>query len=390
MEIGLFSSSLPEPHRKPGGVDIFVDHLGKRLAARGHTVMMFSFTRAPADAGYRGVQLTPQSYAHSKLARMTLVPLALNRLDTSSLDVLHLHGDDWFYASRELPTVRTFHGSALHEARTATGMKRRLGQTVTFGLEILASRLATRSYMGAPDQGTAYRSAGVLPYAVDVPQIATADRSGPPMVLFVGTWAGRKRGELLFDAFQRQVLPRIPTAQLHMVSDRCPGGPNVHWWERPDSIQLAELYRKAWVFCLPSSYEGFGLPYAEAMAAATPVIATANPGSEFVLDGGRAGQIVADHQLGEKIVEMLTDETLRLQMAAAGRDRVRYFSWEAALDAHERAYGEAVDRWATQRPRKRFASVRRTPTVELSPLASTRGNAVIAQHGSIRATDRVG
>jgi phosphatidyl-myo-inositol alpha-mannosyltransferase len=31
-------------------------------------------------------------------------------------DVLHLHGDDWFYLRRTLPTVHTLHGSALRDS----------------------------------------------------------------------------------------------------------------------------------------------------------------------------------------------------------------------------------------------------------------------------------
>jgi phosphatidylinositol alpha-mannosyltransferase len=309
-------------------------------------VTVFSYSSAPAACAYRSVRLSPASYAHDKLARLTLVPLALNHLETSGLDVLHLHGDDWFFTARRLPTVRTFHGSALHEARTATGTKRRLGQAVTFGLEILASRLATASYMGAPEQGRAYRPAGVLPYAVDLPPEADATRRGAPLVLFVGTWGGRKRGRLLYEAFQREVLRKVPNAELHMVSDECPQGPNVTWWDRPDKAQLDELYRRAWVFCLPSSYEGFGLPYVEAMAAGTPVVTTSNPGAEYVLDGGRFGLIVGEDRLGPQLAELLTSEALRSRFASAGRERVQAFSWEAATDAHVQAYQEAIARWA--------------------------------------------
>jgi phosphatidylinositol alpha-mannosyltransferase len=344
---------LPEPDRKPGGVDVFVDSLANRLAWRGLAVTVFSYSSAPRGSAYGYVRLSPAAYAHSKLARLTLVPLALNRLETSALDVLHLHGDDWFFTSRHVPTVRTFHGSALHEARTATGMKRRLSQTVTFGLEIVASRLATASYMGAPDQGRAYRPSGVLPYAVNVPTEATTTRTGTPIVLFVGTWGGRKRGRLLYEAFQREVLPRVPNAELHMVSDECPHGPSSTWWDRPDRAQLDELYRRAWVFCLPSSYEGFGLPYAEAMAAGTPVVATPNPGAEYVLDGGHSGLIVAEDQLGRRLAELLTNEPLRSRFASAGRAKVEDFSWETAADAHEHAYEEAIANWAARRSANR-------------------------------------
>jgi len=349
MRIGLFSSSLPHRDRKPGGVDVFVDNLGNRLADRGHAVTMFSFSQPPHDAGYGSIRLAPASHAHSKLARLSLVPLALNRLDTSSIDVLHLHGDDWFFVSRRVPTVRTFHGSALQEARTATGFKRRASQFVTFMLEIMSSRLATRSYVLGPLQGASYAPAGVLSDAVEVPPNATMTRSDPPIILFVGTWTGRKRGRLLYEAFHRDVLPRVPSAQLHMVSDECPEGANVRWWDRPSKAELDNLYRRAWVFCLPSTYEGFGLPYAEAMAAGTPVVSTANPGAIHVLDRGRAGLIVSERELGHRLFEVLTNPDLRLSLARSGRVQVRRFDWAPTIEAHERAYQEAIAAWQTRR-----------------------------------------
>lgn len=342
LRIGLYTSSLPQSHRKPPGVDVFVDRLAEQLASRGHDVTLFSYSRAAARRSYELRTLSPEKIATSNLRRMLIAPLRLNLIDTSGLDVLHLHGDDWFYLRRRLPTVRTFHGSAIYEARYAARARRRAWQYATYGLEIAASRIATRAYGVIPGDGPRYGTAGHLPLGVDLPTDHGFRRAGPPTVLFVGTWMGRKRGSLLHEIFLRDVLPRIPDARLVMVSDHCEPAPNVDWFRRPSDDELAELYRSAWVFCLPSVYEGFGIPFIEAMAHGTPVVATSNPGSRFVLDEGRYGALVDDESLGRQIATLLEDDRARLAIAHAGLSRAAQFNWDGVLDQHEAAYREAI------------------------------------------------
>jgi glycosyltransferase involved in cell wall biosynthesis len=245
--------------------------------------------------------------------------------------------------------VRTFHGSALHEARTANRLRRKLAQGLTFALEILASRLATGTYSLTSGQGRPYAVRGTLPNAVAIPDRVSIERDGAPKILFVGAWAGRKRGELLHRVFRQEVLPSVPGAELHMVSDSCEPGPNVHWWRRPSDAELYDLYREAWAFCLPSSYEGFGLPYAEAMAHAVPVVTSPNPGAEEVVSRGNAGLVVEDQELGPALIRLLTDTSLRRELAARGRARVQNFSWAATVKAHESAYNDAIERWSDRR-----------------------------------------
>src|SRR5690349_13497196 len=116
----MFSTSLPEPEFKPGGVDVLIERLCNELVVRGHEVRMHSFS--PEPSGFLGefVKLRPERWRRSPIFRMMCAPLAFNGVSLKGLDVLHLHGDDWFFARRRLPTVRTFYGSARHEARTAT------------------------------------------------------------------------------------------------------------------------------------------------------------------------------------------------------------------------------------------------------------------------------
>jgi glycosyltransferase involved in cell wall biosynthesis len=99
--------------------------------------------------------------------------------------------------------------------------------------------------------------------------------------------------------------------------------------------ELADLYRRAWIYTSPSTYEGFGLPYLEAMACGTPVVATANAGSDELLDAGHYGLLPADEDFGRVVSDLLGDERLRCSLGAAGSRRAQEFSLSRMLDGYE-------------------------------------------------------
>ena len=131
------------------------------------------------------------------------------------------------------------------------------------------------------------------------------------------------------------------------------------WLERDEAILVdvreADEYARAWVFCLPSTYEGFGIPYAEAMAAGLPVVATPNVGARFVTDEGRTGLLVEPERIGPAIADLLLDDARRAALADAGRRRARAFDLARVVDAYERVYRDGI---ARTRPHRRTGDAR--------------------------------
>ena len=121
------------------------------------------------------------------------------------------------------------------------------------------------------------------------------------------------------------------------------------WFGSPTDEVLDDLYRRASVFCLPSTYEGFGIPYLEAISRGVPTVACYNPGAIDILAGGQAGMVVEDRGLGDALVALLTQPALRDEYAAAGRQRAAAFSWERILDEYEAAYALAIERFQRRR-----------------------------------------
>ena len=74
---------------------------------------------------------------------------------------------------------------------------------------------------------------------------------------------------------------------------------------------LGALYREAAVVAVPSRYEGFGLPLAEAMAAGTPVVCSDRSSLPEVA-GGAALLVDPDDEaaLAAALARVLNDRTL--------------------------------------------------------------------------------
>ena len=118
----------------------------------------------------------------------------------------------------------------------------------------------------------------------------------------------------------------------------------VHFTGRLTREELVKRYSAAQIAVVPSLYEGFGLPAAEAMACGTPVIATTGGALPEVV--GDAGILVppADADaLAAAIRQLLNDRQAQRQMGEAGTKRVReQFNWEQAARKTLEVYQEVM------------------------------------------------
>ncbi|MER7764182.1 glycosyltransferase family 4 protein [Streptomyces sp. NPDC097619] len=236
--------------------------------------------------------------------------------------------------ARRLPSVLTVSGSSRQEIADHLGVR---------GDRIHVVHIGADTDLWSPD-----------PAVAEVPgRIVTTSSADVPLKGLV----------FLIEALAKLRTER-PEAHLVVVGKRADKGPVARAIEKHglrDAVEfvkgisdaeLVDLVRSAEIACVPSLYEGFSLPAAEAMATATPLVATTGGAIPEVAgtDGetclavppGDAGA------LADALGRLLADPELRARLGAAGRQRVLdRFTWAKAAEgtvAHYRAAIAAAGR----------------------------------------------
>ncbi len=96
----------------------------------------------------------------------------------------------------------------------------------------------------------------------------------------------------------------------------------------PDE-EVIVLYKNAWVFVMPSLYEGFGIPMLEAMAYGCPVISSQN--SSLPEIGGEACLYFDpkdSNDLIDKWYQLAASKEIYNKLIKAGKNRLALFSWK--------------------------------------------------------------
>ncbi len=234
---------------------------------------------------------------------------------------------------------------------------------------VLPRALRRAARVLAPSRYTRERlveTCGVEPARIDVVPYGVGPPFGPgpatratlerfaitgPYVLTVGTLQPRKNLAGALRAFGHAVAAGAPHSMV-VVGARGwrdeavlaalrnpPARERVQVLGRVDDDDLIDLYRGADCLVFPSLYEGFGFPALEAMACGTAVVCTDRTSlPEVVGDAAVAVDPDDPDALGAALADVLASETRRGELASAGLDRAREFTWQRTADLTVAAY----------------------------------------------------
>jgi len=107
--------------------------------------------------------------------------------------------------------------------------------------------------------------------------------------------------------------------------------------------KLYELYAQAFAFLYPSTFEGFGLPVLEALAAGVPAACSSiEPLASMAGNAALQFDPMDDAALLEAMMRIVSDERLRTQLSDAGPRRAAMFSWTTTARLTLSVLGDAA------------------------------------------------
>jgi glycosyltransferase involved in cell wall biosynthesis len=336
MRIDVLSSTPADP-LAGSGTFVAIDGLSRGLAALGHAV---SFRSLRARTGF---------HTFDRWLYNAAVASSPPRGDL----VIGVDLDGFLWAGRRgRPAPRfvvALKGIIADELTHERGWVRRLlamqARWERLNVEA-ADRVLVPSRYSAAVAAAAYAipraKIRVVPEPIDLTswheRFAAAERrvAARPVVLAVARMYRRKRLEDLLEA-ARIVRRRIPEIAVRIAGDGPESarlrahaveldlGGTVTFLGDVSRNALAAEYVNAHCFCLPTVQEGFGIVFAEAMAAGLPVVAARAAAVPEVVIDRVTGLLVnprSPEELAMAIETLLTNEGLRKDMGEAARRRV--------------------------------------------------------------------
>ncbi|HXQ95125.1 MAG TPA: glycosyltransferase family 4 protein [Thermoplasmata archaeon] len=400
----LWLNQLDPGHPWAGGAERHIHEVGRRLVAAGHrvTVVAERFGELPAEewrAGMRILRPVRRGFLHA-----WVVANAGRLVRQLSVDVVV--GDlskivPWGHRSlggRPLVSVvRHFNGRTLFTeapfpAAPVLWAVERATPAFLRSADLITESAATETILAG--LGATPSRISRIPPGVDSSVFSPdpSDRSGSPLVVYVGRIKQYKRVDLAVRAFAR-VLAHRPDAEFHIAG----GGSDhdrivalvrelgltrsIRFLGLLPTDEIVRLYRRAWVHVQPSYAEGWGLTALESMACGTPVVAFAT-GSLPETVGPLCADLLAEEGRLDSLTEALERGLARPESSdplAAARlaEYARRFTWEATAERYAAVLDRVVRRHARPTPSPVTDRLRRP----------SRARGLAPGDGSDRATD---
>lgn len=330
-----------------GGTEIYLRELLRALASIDSRNEYFIFTNRetgddliPRQANFRWKpQAVPATFRPGRILWEQLVlPLevASYRLDvvfnpgftapllapcpqvTTFHDLQHLRHPEYFRWF-DLPFWRFLLWASAHRSRSLIAVSESTRDDLLHFYRLASAKIAVARHGVNPD-------------------FLAMDRSHPePFLLCVSTLHPHKNIERLVRAYAKRprkeslVLAGMrgfhtdPIEKLIAelgISDRV----QVTGWLPRE--ELLKLFQRAWAFVYPSTFEGFGMPVLEAMAAAIPVACSDIPPlREVAADAALFFDPLDEDAIAASLDRIAEDAELRCKLATASRNRARSFTW---------------------------------------------------------------
>lgn len=179
------------------------------------------------------------------------------------------------------------------------------------------------------DYGVEGAKVTVIPPGIDLNRWQFArggetGRSGPLRLLFVGGDFRRKGGDILLQAFRKELRGRceLDIVTREEVKTAAGEGIRVHHGLTSNAPALLDLFAKADVFVFPTLGDCLPIAVMEAMASGLPVISTCVGAISEEVEDGRTGFLTPPgdaERLAGLVMRLADDADLRREMGAAGR-----------------------------------------------------------------------
>ncbi len=360
---------LDRENPQAGGAEMHLHETFGRIAADGWEVTLVSsgWDGASDRAELDGMKVHRVGGRHSYLIQAPRYARRLLRRDrfdvvVEDLNKVPLFTPFWCRRPVLLLVHHLFGGTAFQEASLplalATWLLERPVGRVYRGMPVVAVSRSTRDDLVA--RGLAGDGIRVIPNGVELEAFTPAPEGGrfpQPTILYLGRLKRYKRVDLLLKAtavLRDEGVPvRLLIAGKGDHSDALERearelglqDDEVRFLGFVSESEKRELLARAWVHCLVSPKEGWGIANLEAAAAGTPTVASDAPGLRDSVVHDETGFLVPHGDvaaLATRIREVVEDPGLRERMGQAGRAFAGQFSWDRTAARMKATLEEAV------------------------------------------------